>query len=58
MDDQIRKLLTGRLKEYVEIGPVHRSVVEDFADSVIQDVCNKLEPQLAEEILTFYGVEQ
>ena len=32
-------------------------IIEKFAELVMRDVCNKLEPVLAKEILQLYGIE-
>ena len=36
----------------------HASVIPDFAELIVKDLCSKLEPVLAKELLDLYGVEE
>ena len=54
--------MNQRIKELAmqagfELNPAHFDH-EKFAELIMKDVCNKLEPVLAKEILQLYGIEE
>ena len=56
--------MNKRIKELAEQAGYHPDVfelckpgMEKFAELVMRDVCNKLEPVLAKEIFQLYGIE-
>jgi len=51
--------MNERIKELAEeAGFIPDGFLELFAELIMRDVCNKLEPVLAKEILQLYGIEE
>jgi hypothetical protein len=43
--------------QHEDVQAIKMARFEKFAELVMRDVCNKLEPVLAKEILQLYGIE-
>ena len=59
MNERIKQLYEQSMEQHVSNNMAWEELnPEKFAELTIRDVCNKLEPVLAKEILTLYGVEE
>ena len=60
MNERIRELAEqAGIKVFTHIKTIatDKNDLEKFAELIVRDVCNKLEPVLSQEILEYYEVE-